>query len=311
MYLPFSMNLQSIISLEDPRVAAFCNLRDRTLRGENIFIAEGFLLVERLLRSTFATEAVLVAEESLDDWKTLLTSILPQKPNLAHVPTYVAPAAKLLDIAGFPFHRGVLALGQRRPDPTFDELIASQFTTNSLAVKTPTVPTATRAALPCEMRERRRWVIAPEITKPENIGHIFRTAGAFGIDAVLLGPRCCDPLCRRALRVSMGGALFQPFARSTGIESFYDDLERLKSLYQFELWATVLDPTSESLDGLAAAPGGLAPRLGVLMGNEFNGLDARSIAACNRRVIIPMHPEADSLNLGVATGVFCYAITRS
>lgn len=275
------MNVQQITEATDPRIAAFCGLRDRTLRGEEIFIAEGALLVERLLRSRFETDAILVTEEQLESLESLICE------RAASTPVYVTPGTTLRQIAGFPFHRGALALGRRQIDPTFEELVRSA----SLAE-----------------RPVQRWIVVPEVTKPENLGHVFRSAGAFRMDGVLLGPRCCDPFSRRSLRVSMGGSLFQPYARSQSLEAFWNDLRWLQSNGDFELWATVLDPTATSLDTLTIAPGGLPKRLGVLIGNEFDGLDATSIDICDRKVLIPMSPNADSLNLGVATGIFCYAI---
>ena len=306
------MNMIPITTADDPQIEAFRGLRDRTLRGEEIFIAEGTLLVERLLRSRFTTDALLVIPELLAHIESIIASLPadsggdPAAPGT--FPVYVAPNALLREIAGFPFHRGAMAIGCRRPDPTFDELL---HRTGALL----TINTDSSAL------SRQRWIIVPEVTKPENLGHVFRSAAAFGLNGVLLGPRCGDPLSRRSLRVSMGGTLFQPYARSRLInhapapqggsaDALLTDLRRLRSEFGFELWAAVLAPDAVPLDHLTSPATTLPNRLGILIGNEFDGLDASTIATCDRKVTIPMAPDTDSLNLGVATGIFCYATSR-
>ncbi len=262
--------MERIDSIDDPRVSAYRNLRDRTLRGESIFLAEGRLLVERLLVSRFETESVLVAEEYAAEFSRVVAD---------RVPLFVGTKRMLFDVVGFNFHRGVLAVGRRGPGGTLDEMLP---------------PAAGRPAL--------RLVIGPKITQPENLGLIFRTAAGFGVDGVVLGPQCCDPLSRRALRLSMGGVLRVPFVISTDLSA---DLRRLKTRWRVELVATVISSDATRLDAFR-----WPSSAGVLFGNEFEGLDAEWAALCDHHVTIPMQPGTDSLNLGVAAGVFLYEMTR-
>ena len=193
---------------------------------------------------------------------------------------YVAAESLLLEIVGFPFHRGVLGCGRRPPPKTLEELMSAADRAGSLAL-----------------------VICPEVNNPENLGLVFRTAAGFGVDGVLLGPQCCDPLSRRALRVSMGGVLAVPFARS---QNLLEDLQTLKSLHGLELLATVLDDRAERIQHLC-----WPPRAGLLLGNEADGLGDDYLSLCDRRVTIPMRPGTDSLNVGVAAGIFVYELMRS
>lgn len=266
--------MERIGSLDDPRVAAYRNLRDRTLRGESVFVAEGCVLTRRLLASRFETESLLVDEDYADEFEQLTGG---------RVPVYVAPRELLLGVVGFPFHRGALAIGRRPPPPTLAEVLVH--------------------AKPRPASDPLHLVILPEVTKPENLGLAFRAAAAFGIHAVLLGPRSCDPLSRRALRVSMGSVLTVPFVRSTDLGR---DLSVLKNRWGVELTAAVLDADAQRLAG---AP--WPPRAGVVFGNEFDGLSADWLSLCDRRLTIPMQPNTDSLNLGVAAGVFLYEMAKA
>jgi len=262
--------MQQIDSIDDPRIAAYRNLRDRTLRGESIFVAEGDLVAQRLLESEYGAESLLVSDQFAEKFQRL---------SQGRIPVYVGPEPLLVEIVGFNFHRGVLAVG-KRPSRwrTLDELMGRLDPSKAVGL-----------------------VICPEVTKPDNLGLIFRSAGALGIDGVILGDRCCDPFSRRALRVSMGAVLHVPFVRSAALLA---DLGRLKQQWRVELLATVLDPEAEQLASLC-----WPHRAGVLMGNETEGLGKECLALCDRRITIPMHPKVDSLNLGVAAGVFLYDLT--
>ncbi len=262
---------KSIESLADPRIAAYRNLRDRTLRGEGVFVAEGRLLVERLLASTFPTESVLVITEYADAFAAMVP---------ADIPLYVADEALLREIVGFNFHQGALAAGRRRPLPSASDLAESLHN-----------------------RDCQSLVVLPEVTKPENLGLIVRSVAALGIGGVLLGQRCCDPLARRSLRLSMGAVFQVPLARSIDLAA---DLLLLKQQFGYTLFATVLDSDAESLPAVQ-----WPPRTAMLFGNEFDGLGETWLNLCDRRITIPMRPGVDSLNLGVAAGVFLYELQRT
>ena len=262
-------NLIRIESLDDPRLAAYRNLRDRTLRGEQMFVAEGSLLVMRLLKSRFATESLLVAEP-------LAAEFLPHVP--AGVPIYVAAEPLVQRIIGFSLHQGVLAAGRRQREMTLDEMLG----------------------LPGD--RPLGIVVCPAITKPENMGLIFRVAAGLGADGLVLGPQCCDPFSRRCLRVSMGAVLRAPYRKSSGLAG---DLDALRDRWGVEMLAAVLDEQAVPLTALR-----WPRRAAVLLGNEFDGLDDRWLGYCVQRATIPMARETDSLNLGVAAGIFVYEMMR-
>jgi tRNA G18 (ribose-2'-O)-methylase SpoU len=258
--------MERITSIDDPRIAAYRHLRDRTLRGESLFVAEGELLSIRLLASHFQVESVFVSDQLLDR----VASRVPEG-----TPIYVGPERLLREVVGFNFHRGVLAVGRRGTRTTLDELLVQ-----------------------VDRGGRLSLVVCPDTTNPENLGLIFRSAAALDIDGVLLGERCCDPLSRRCLRLSMGGSLQVPTARSANLAA---DLRELKGRYGVELLAAVADQGAEPLTGLR-----WPQRVGILFGNEFDGLGPHWLAECDRCVTIPMRPGADSLNLGVAASIFFY-----
>jgi len=258
--------MQRILSLDDPRVAAYRNLRDRTLRGESLFVAEGRLVVRRLLQSDYPTESVFVAEQHAAEFAPLVG---------ADVPLYVGTESLLAQVVGFPFHLGVLAVGRRRGLPRPVELL--------------------------ERLDRHavlRLVVCPEVTKPENLGVLLRSAAAFGLGGVVLSERCCDPLSRRALRVSMGGVLKLALARAVNLKA---ELPELKRRFGLSLIGAVADGPAEVLSSFC-----WPDRAAVLLGNEYYGLQQDWLDGCDHLVTIPMQPGVDSLNLGVAAGIILY-----
>jgi len=263
--------IQQIASLDDPRIAGYRNLPDRTLRGENIFIAEGKLVVLRLLESGYGVESVLAAEEHAEQMSCLVGE---------RAPLFVAAEELIQQIVGYPFHRGVLALGRRpEQEPGWEEIL------NKFSIDRPL-----------------RLVVLPAINQPENLGLIFRSAAAFGMDAVLLGPQTVDPLSRRVLRLSMGGVLHIPWART---EHPVHDLRQLGQRWQVLRAAAVVDPAATLLEDFS-----WPQRAAILLGNEFEGLPTYVQRLCDVRLTIPMHTPMDSLNVGVAAGIFLYAMTR-
>jgi len=266
-----------ISSLDDPRVAPYRNLKDRDLAREGgRFLAEGHLVVHRLLASSFETESVFLAD-------TRVADNLPLIPE--HVPVYVAPPQLVSAVMGFKFHAGVMAVGLRGPSPTIDQVMSAA--------------TQRVADAPSS---RITWLIAPDIEKSDNLGAVVRIAAAFGCAGVLLGERSCDPFSRQSVRVSMGSALALPIVRSDDLRR---DLAILKERHGVQLAATILAPDAEPLER-ATRPA----RVGLLLGNEFHGLAEDVVALCDRRVTLPMSLGTDSLNVAVAAGVFLYHFTR-
>lgn len=263
-----------IDSLDDPRIGAYRNLRDRALRGESLFIAEGQLLTERLLASRFPVESLLVIERQLPRIEAIVPS---------DVPVYLADEPLVSQIVGYPFHQGMLAVGGRLEIPSLADLLQKPVEESNYTC--------------------RGWVVLPEVTDAENLGLIFRTAAALGIEGVLLGPRCCDPLARRAMRLSMGAVLQLPYVRSVDLIA---DLAMMEDRFGFELLATVLDEKATTLEKVA-----WPERVAILFGNEYDGLPESLLGKTVRRITIPMAADVDSLNLSVSVGIFLYAWRQS
>ncbi len=193
------------------------------------------------------------------------------------VPVYVGSDAMLREVIGFKFHSGVIAAGVRPAPRTIDEVVP-------------------------RVRESMTLVVLPEIANAENLGSLFRIAAGFGADAVILGERSADPYWRQCVRVSMGAVFTMPTVRSNSLAG---DLLRLRDEWGVSTVGTVLGHGAESL-----AHFDRAARTAILFGNEAQGLDDATIAACDRLVTIPMKLGTDSLNVAVAAGIVMYELTR-
>jgi tRNA G18 (ribose-2'-O)-methylase SpoU len=261
------MRVQRIEDPEDPRVADYRDVKDALLRSRRgLFIAEGRTVVARLLEgSRFRARSVLVTPRALEDLRALLEGV---EPGLA---VYVAPAPVLRDVTGFTFHRGCLALGERGAEPGPDELIA---------------PPGPRLLLALE-----------ELADPDNVGAVFRSAMAFGVDAVLLSPGCANPLYRKAIRVSMGGTLRVPFAR---LVDWPAGLGRLGEA-GYALVALTPRGAADIADLGTAQP--VPQRLALLLGAEGRGISAGALAGAELEVRIAMAPDVDSLNVSAAAAI--------
>lgn len=259
-----------IDDLDDPRIAIYRSLKATNLtRGLGHFVVEGQRLVARLLGSRYPTVSALVAEQ----YEAGLSCPMP--PDL---PLYVVPDPMIDRVVGFPFHRGILACGERRPWPALEVM-----------TEDPARPFFA--------------VLCPKISNPENLGAIARIGDVFGIDAILAGPECPDPLSRRVLRVSMGAVLRLPVVVSgRPIET----ASRLSAASGFELIAAVAEPDAESFESVPRPR-----RIGLVLGDEHEGIAPEWQALCRRSVTIPMRPGASSLNVSVAAGILIYHFTRS
>jgi tRNA G18 (ribose-2'-O)-methylase SpoU len=257
-----------ITSIDDPRIAPYLNLKDRELaRNGDRFIAEGEYIVRRLLASDYACESIVMVERLADEIATVAR---------ADTQIFVTDAALLRHIIGFKFHSGVLAVGRRKRERLLDDV-------------------------PALRGEPATVVICPELISAQNIGSLIRTSAALGVDAMLLGEKCCDPFWRQSIRISMGAVFSLPIIRS---KNLLHDLRLLRDR-GFELIATVLDESAEPLDHAKRGD-----RLGILFGNESRGLDDPVIALSDRRVTIPMRGGIDSLNVSIAAGILLYQFTR-
>lgn len=251
----------TISSADDPRVADFRSIRDRDLRAAGLFIAEGEVVLPQLLGSPrFRARAVLVSEQQA----RRLADRLPTS-----VPVYVAPQAVLEGIVGLAFHRGVLAVGERGPERSAGEVLGAE-------------------ASP-------RLVLGLcGVTNHDNVGGIFRNAAAFGVDGVLYDEATCDPLYRKAVRVSIGGTLVVPFAQVA------DEGQLLDALVAAGYQVLALSPRGELVIGGAQRP--TSSRVALLLGAEGPGLKEETLARCVT-ARIPMHGAWDSLNVSVTSGI--------
>lgn len=193
------------------------------------------------------------------------------------VPVYSAPDDLMRQIIGYKFHSGVIACGLRKPRECLDDIVPKD-------------------------RDRLLLVVCPDIANAENLGSLIRLSAGFGVDAMILGPHCHDPFFRQSVRVSMGTIFKLPLYQS---DDLIRDLGRLRNEWGMQSFATVLDESAESLETVHT-PGKVA----LLFGNEAQGLDAATVAACDRRVTIPMKLGTDSFNVAVAAGIFLYHFTR-
>jgi tRNA G18 (ribose-2'-O)-methylase SpoU len=259
------MPRQPVDDPADARLDEYRDLRNGThRRGAGLFVAEGREVVRRLLATPrFRTRSLLCTAPALE-------ALAPALAAAPDVPVYVARHATIRAVAGFDFHRGCLALGERPP-------------------ATPLAP-----LLDAGGRRPRRLVVLEALANPDNVGGVLRNAMAFAADAVLLSPGCADPLYRKTIRVSMGGALAVPFAE---LAPWPGALGRVRAA-GYRLVALTPDP--HALDVAALTP---ADRVALLVGNEGSGLSAGALAAADVAVTIPMADGVDSLNVATAAGI--------
>jgi tRNA G18 (ribose-2'-O)-methylase SpoU len=254
---------------DDPRVADYRALRDPELRKRyehelGVFIAEGPNVVRALLASRYPTRSVLVDERRLDDLADDLAG--------RDLDVYVVTRDLLYDIVAFPLHQGAVACGSRLPLAVPDDVVAGA----------------------------RRVLVLDAMNDHENMGAAFRTARAFGVDAVLLGPRSADPLYRRCVRVSMGHVLHVPFAPLPELPGGYGVLR------DAGLTTVALTPAPDAVDLADVDPD---QPLALVLGAEGPGLDADAIDRADIRARIPIDPAVDSLNVSVAAGIALHALS--
>ena len=253
---------------DDPRVEPYRRVRERDLAGRSgLFVAEGEVVVRMLLsdRARFRANSLLLADGRAGGLADLARTVRPQ------LPVFLAGRAVMDRIVGFPIHRGVLALGERGPPGLAEALLARGG--------------------------RALVVVAVGLANHDNVGGLFRNAAAFGASAVLIDRESCDPLYRKAIRVSAGAALTVPFARGGDAPN---------------LLAAV---TRAGFQAFALAPGGRErldrvvwpDRTALVVGSEGHGLPPEMLTAA-RTVRIDMVPGFDSLNVATAAAIAMHAV---
>ena len=255
----------------DARLADYRDLRDVELRKHleathGLFLAEGEKVVRRAVGAGFRPRSFLMAPRWLDGLAAELAS--------TDAPCFVVSEALAEEVTGFHVHRGALASLERQPLPDVATVLAGA----------------------------RSVLVLEDVVDHTNVGAIFRSGAALGFDAVLLAPRCADPLYRRSIKVAMGAVFTTPWTR-------------------FPDWATALPTLSEA--GFTTVALTLAPdavpveeavagldQVALVLGSEGHGLSPRWEQAADRRAIIPMAEGIDSLNVAAATAVACYVTAR-
>ena len=263
-------NIIEITNFSDPRLDVYARLSEgqllnREFPEKGMFIAESPKVIERALDGGYEAVSCLIEKKHIDgEGKHILERI-------DGVPVFCAEFDILTQLTGFKLTRGMLCAMRRKPLPSVKEI--------------------------CE--NKSRIVILDKVMNPTNVGAIFRSAAALGMDAVLLTPGCSDPLYRRAARVSMG-TVFQ--IEWTFLQS--DSLDEIKSL-GFKTVAMALSDNSISVNDPSLAN---EKKLAVVMGTEGDGLSDSTIADCDFTVKIPMYHGVDSLNVAAASAVAFYEL---
>ena len=249
-------------------------LRNRLEPEKGIFIAESPTVIQVALDAGCEPVALLTDERLING---AVSGIIE---GLGDVPVYTASRELLAELTGFELTRGALCAMRRPVLPSVEEICANA----------------------------RRVAVLEEIADSTNIGALFRSAAALNIDAVLITPTCCDPLCRRAVRVSMGTVFLVPWTRIGETKDDWpeDGLARLKKM-GFKTAAMALSDRSVSIDDKALMA---EERLAIVLGTEGDGLSKKTIAECDYTVKIPMSHGVDSLNVAAAGAVAFWQLTR-
>ncbi|MEU2513247.1 TrmH family RNA methyltransferase [Streptomyces syringium] len=255
---------------DDPRLHDYTGLTDVELRrrrepAEGLFIAEGEKVIRRARDAGYEMRSMLLSAK----WVDVMRDVIEESA----APVYAVTPALAEQVTGYHVHRGALASLERKQLPPAGELL----------------------------RDARRVAVLESLVDHTNIGAIFRSAAALGMDAVLLSPDCADPLYRRSVKVSMGAVFSVPYAR---LDSWPRDLETVREA-GFRLLALTPDAKATPLD--TVAPHRL-DRGALMLGAEGEGLSARALRAADEWVRIPMAHGVDSLNVGAAAAVSFYAV---
>ncbi len=266
--------IEPIADAGDRRLDDYRSLNDQAFRrryeADRIFVAEGFVAIDRLIDSGHIIGSVLMTPSRLDRFGAARAEL-----ERRGVPVFVASREVVGEVVGFDLHRGVVAVAERRPPPTIADIAASS----------------------------RRVAVLEGLNDAENLGAIARAARALGIDALVTDPRCTDPYSRRSVRVSMGEILLLAVVPTTeqSWPSLFAELDRVG----FESWA--LTPARDAANIWELA---VPDRLAVVLGAEGPGLEEPTMRRATRRVRIPIRADVDSLNVGHAAAVAFAAIDR-
>jgi tRNA G18 (ribose-2'-O)-methylase SpoU len=272
-YMIPNPTVQQVTSLDHPGLQPY-----RTLRRpvdhirEGIFVAEGEKVVRRLLASPLSVISFLLT----DEWYDRLSPELAEHPCSESFVCHVGPKPLLESIVGFNLHQGIMAVARVPVEPSLPALLK-------------------------ELPEPWLIVALDGLVNAENVGVVVRNSAAFGASAIIAGPTSSSPYLRRAVRNSMGTVFTMPVIHVTDLP------ETLRSIHG----ESGGDVIGTDLDGELIGPeSGMEGNVCLVMGNEGEGITAPVLAACTRRVAIPMSNGTDSLNVASASAVFCYEVRR-
>ncbi|GAA0627381.1 RNA methyltransferase [Kutzneria viridogrisea] len=264
--------MAQVIEIDDPSDARLEDFRDLSTAdrrpdrpgGRGLVIAEGVIVVQRLLASPYPPRALLGVPRRIAELEPELAGV--------DVPAYATSAEVMAEVVGFHLNRGVLAAADRAPRPTAEQLITGS----------------------------RLLAVLEGVGDHENLGALFRNAAALGVDGVLLGAGCSDPLYRRSVRVSMGHVLRVPF---TELSPWPDGLDLLR---RHGFTVAAMTPRRQARPLAATGLGG--GKVAVVLGSEGPGLTEEAIEAADLTVRIPMAAGVDSLNVATAAAVAFHAL---
>ncbi|MGI8522964.1 MAG: TrmH family RNA methyltransferase [Nocardioides sp.] len=264
-------DLTEITDPADPRLADYRDLRDVSLRKHleaehGLFLAEGEKVVRRAVEAGFTPRSFLMAPRWLDALGDVLAT--------TDAPCFVVSEALAEQVTGFHVHRGALASLERLPLPTVDAVLDGA----------------------------RSVLVLEDVVDHTNVGAIFRSGAALGFDAVLLAPRCADPLYRRSVKVAMGAVFSLPWTRLPD----WHDAPRSLTDRGFTTVALTLAPDAVPVQDAVAG----LDRVALVLGSEGHGLSEHWERSADRRAVIPMRAGIDSLNVAAATAVACYVTAR-
>lgn len=249
-------------------------LKNRLHPDKGIFIAESPKVIETALSEGYEPISLLTEERLINGAVRGIIDMLPED-----TPVYSAERDLLARITGYELTRGALCAMRRKPLPSLQDV--------------------------CDGAER--IAIFEEIADSTNIGALFRSAAALGIDAIIVTPTCCDPLCRRSVRVSMGTVFQVPWTRiGESSEDWPDAMTALKNL-GFKTCAMALRNNTVNIDDEALRT---EKKLAVILGTEGTGLNPKTIDMCDFTVKIPMWHGVDSLNVGAAGAIAFWEFTK-
>ena len=262
----------SITSLNHPDLTAYRTLRQSVEQfRKGLFIAEGTIVVQRLLESAHTVVSVLIAKEWVEDYRERLASRPEQ------ITVFVGQKDLLNTIVGYNLHQSIMALGKIPIKETLDSVL-------------------TLASSP------RLFVAMDGLANAENIGVLVRNCAAFGVQAILVGETSSSPYLRRAVRNSMGTVFKMPVVHCTKL---VETLRTLQGSHKFKVFAAHPHTQDQSIQHTD-----FSGNCCLVFGNEGSGVSQQVLSTCDMPVAIPMRSGVDSLNVASASAVFLYEVKR-